>query len=375
MLKLKKQNILHVITTLELGGAELLLINMIKYFNYEKYNIYICFLFKNGTALYEMELPHNCQVINLSNKGKFSIFSIFSLISIIQKHKIDIIHTHLVHAGIIGKIAAKITRVKNVVSTRHYKSAIKEKSVLYRLENILSKKSKAVIAISDSVKEHLIKINNIPENKVQVIYNGIDIDRIDKIVKDTANEINNDKVIIGTIGRLHPIKGIDVLLNAFKMILDNHPNTYLELIGDGEIRSNLESQSKTLRINENVNFLGQLLPQDTIKRLNTWDVFVLSSLSEGFGIVIIEAMALSKPVVASKVGGVLGIVEDKITGYFVQPQNPIELSEKILNLIYNPYNRKAMGILGRKRIEKKFNITRTVSEYEMLYENILKPKD
>ncbi len=371
MQKKSQLNILHVITTLEPEGAQLLLLNALKFFDQSKYKIYVAYLYRSGLALKYIKLPEEVTIIDLSKKSKFNIFSLFKLIHIIKNNKIDLVHTHLVHAGILGKIAAKICGVKNVITTRHYGYQIKENSLLFRFEDMLTKYSSTVIAISTSVKDYLLSKKIVPESKITIIKNGIDLDLFKSGRKNKKNK-HNHCMKIGSIGRLHPIKGYDYLLETFKIVNDKNPLLKLEIVGDGKIKPDLLKKAKRLNLLKNVTFLGSLPPSNVISILNDWDLFILPSLWEGFGIVILEAMAMQLAVIATKIGGIKEIVKDGETGILVNPKNPKKMANAILLLLNDETKRLTMGKAGQKRILENFSLYEKTKQLEKIYDSLFK---
>lgn len=362
-----KKNILYIITTLEPAGAQILVLNTLKFINLTKYNIFLVYLYKEAQALEYIKIPKQIKIYDLSSNGRFRIFAFFKIIQLIKKEKIDIIHTHLVHAGVIGKIAGKLTGIKHMITTRHYALSNKEDSLMYQLENRLLKYCSRVIAVSDSVRRYLLKKNVVSSEMINVIHNGINVN----LFKPSVNKKNtNNNFIIGTIGRLHPAKGYPVLLNAFKIIKENIENVELEIIGEGLLQPELITLSEELGIASSIRWYCLIPYKKVIQKLSSWDLFVISSQSEGFGLVIIEAMALGLAVVASKVDGIVEIVDHEKTGYLFNKNDWEDMSMKITELLLNPKKRKIMGKNGREKVLKYFSIKTVVEKTENIYDQL-----
>ena len=363
-----KKNILHLINSLEPEGAQTLLLNMLQFFNLKKYNIIVAYLHKNGTALHNIEIPSKIKIIDLSIEGKINVFVLFKIVQIIKDEKIDIIHTHLVHSGILGKIARKLTGVRYVISTRHYCYATKANSLLYRIEDKLTKNCTVVIAISEAVKKHLLRNRILREEKIIVIHNGINTTSF--LPVSDINRKKNDYIIIGTIGRLHPAKGYPILLKAFKIVLKEFGNVRLEIVGDGPSRKSLMNLAENLEISSYVIWHGSIPHYGVIQNLYRWDLFVLSSKWEGFGLAAVEAMAAGLAVVASKVDGIIEIVDDGQTGYLFENNDYDDMAFKMKALLKDPNKRKTMGKNGREKVLRQFSIQQTVLKTEEIYDSL-----
>lgn len=362
--------ILHIINTLAPSGAETLLMNFVANFHDPNYKFYIAYIYGEGELRKEYQFNGNVEIVDLTHKGKFSYFSLFKLIGLIKRESIDLVHTHLVHAGILGKLAAKLSRVKHIVSTRHYGFHHNENKFLYRIEDFLTKSASVVIAISNAVKDHLLAKKIVSEDKIVVIPNAIDLNRIQsRRVKHDNNHDRNP--VIGSVGRLHPQKDFTTLLDSMKIVIQSFPKAHLEIIGDGSLRADLETYTKDLALDGNVTFRGKQPNQTVLQRMSEWDLFVMSSIWEGFGIALIEAMALEKAIVATKVEGIREVVDDGETGYLVPPRQPEALARKIIELLSNDETRREMGRRGKAKAEQQFSIATYVEQITKIYDSLL----
>ncbi|MCH8011197.1 MAG: glycosyltransferase [Candidatus Marinimicrobia bacterium] len=364
------RKILHIITSLDSEGAQILLLNTVSLLNTEKYDIIICFIYGDGSALLDREV-RGFKVVDLSNRGKLTPTALFKLIHLIHQEKIDIIHTHLVHGGVLGKLAAKLTRVKHIVTTRHYGYSDKQNSFLYRLEEKLTASCSAVIAISEAVKQYLISRKVVPEEKIVVIHNAVDPALFDPERFYLQTRLRENRFTIGSVGRLHRAKGFNILLKAFHIVSRQISNIELEIVGNGRLRTDLLRQSEELGINDRVKFVGQISQHQVAQRLSEWDLFVMPSLWEGFGIAIIEATAMGKAVVATRVGGIVEVVKDGKTGFLVPPYNPDALAYRIMELLRDNDKRAKMGREGRKLVISDFSLQQAVRRLENVYDSLM----
>jgi glycosyltransferase involved in cell wall biosynthesis len=227
--------------------------------------------------------------------------------------------------------------------------------------------NRKVIAISQSVKNSLIKYEFIPERKIYVLPNCIDYQDFREIAGPRKNS-EEKQIIIGTVGRLERQKGTKYLLMAMKIILSKYPYTRLEIVGDGSLLEELKNFSCKLAISNSVIFFGKFV---NVKPFySRMDVFVLPSIYEGFGIVLLEAMASGVPVVATNVDGIKEVILDSECGILVPPKNPEAIAEAVIKIIENPQLSKSLIDEGFKRA-KLFDIQEHVMKLDNLYTNLL----
>jgi glycosyltransferase involved in cell wall biosynthesis len=366
---MKKINLLYLITELEPGGAENLLLNMCRELDQAKFNLVVGYIFGPGTLADQIRRT-GVRVVDLTRRGKIDPLLLFRLIFLMRKNRVKIVHTHLVHASIAGRVAAKLAGVKILITTRHYAYDPKMKSFTYWLERKSAELNTMTIAISRAVRDYLINKENHDCKKVSLIYNAVDLRLFDLDMVKKSIE-NSDNYLIGSVGRLHPVKGHDILIQSMSAVTREFRNARLIIIGSGSQRVELENLSRKLKVSEHVTFLGLKSPLEVIEILREVDLFVLASNWEGFGIAVIEAMALGKPVVATAVDGLREVIEDGRTGFLVPPGDPYALAEKVIYLLKNRELSVEMGKEGRKRVETLFSLDTMIVKLERLYRDLL----
>ncbi|MFH0774231.1 MAG: GT4 family glycosyltransferase PelF [bacterium] len=363
------KNILHCIDTGGPGGAEGVLINIARLIDTERYNSSICLL-KRGWTFNEAKRI-GIEPFVLTKKHRYDPFLLWHLIRLITEKKIDLIHTHCFGMNLYGALAAKMTGVP-VIPTVHgflYDFEKNRRLIAYKL---ISRFSKKIVAVSHELKSHLIEKARINPDKVMVIHNGIDLDGYkpiaDSNLKKRELDIEPSAPIVGIVGNLRPVKDHETFLQAASQIIKVMPSTKFLVIGDGPLKENLKEQSRKMKLDENVLFLGHRT--DVLELLAIMDIFVLSSISEGLSLSILEAMAMSKPVVTTDVGGNPEIIVDGKTGFLVPPKDPSNLASKIM-LLKDKGLAERMGGEGRRRVEEHFSLEKMIKNYEQLYEECL----
>ena len=351
---------------MEPGGAENLLKFQLSHFDHKRYEIHLGYLIGNGSLIQQDWLKsYGIRIIDFSNDGKFYYKSIFKINAYINKNNIDIVHSHLMQSGIIVKLVSIFNKNFKSISTRHYGKASKGNRVINKIENVLVNYDHKIICVSQHIKQYMKKLGT-QENKLKVIYNGISLDCYKKL-----NKIKNDNFTIGTVGRVNAKKGIDTVLKAFKKIIIDYPNAKLNIIGDGPLKEKYIKLSADLGISRSVIFQGYLQPNEVMLEMSKWDLFILASKAEGFGMVLIEAGALGIPIIATRVGAIPEIIKDDYNGYLVDVDNIDQIYNKSLHLINSKNDRERLSKNGFENVNKNFSILKMVEQTETLYEEIL----
>lgn len=363
----KKKKIMFLITGSNMGGAEVVVKNII--FNLDKNRFETSFVSIRPLGIIGKEISERTKVFSLFAKQKFNPLFFYKLYKLLKIEKPDILHCHLFHANLVGRIIGKIARVPKIISTVHSDNI--GGSIRYFLLRVTDSLNDATVVVSNKIKEGLLKRKVSPESKIKVIYNGVegpDLSIADEDIINKKRELSIEKnnPILLSVGRLHQVKGHIYLIRALKLIVDKFPNGKLILIGDGPERENLEKEVLDLDLINNVLFLGEMKAEDIYYRIA--DVFVLPSLVEGFGLVLLKAMSNNCLVVASQVGGVPELIEDNINGCLVDSANSKVLAQKIID-IQKLNDSERLNIIrnARESYLEKFILEKTLKSYVDLY--------
>lgn len=310
------------------------------------------------------------------------IKALYEIVKIIKKCKPSIIHTHTSKAGLLGRLAAKLCRVPIILHTPHghvffgYFGPIQSKLFIF-LEKWASLITDKIVTLTDREKRDHLVYKIAKERKFVVIFSGVDLRKFKEISLLRKLELKQKlgipehSHIVGTVGRLVPIKGHKYFIEAAQYILLKHPHTYFLIVGDGNLGEELETEAQKLGIKNNFLFLGWREDIDVI--ISLFDIFVLSSLNEGMGRVLIEAMTLAKPIVASDVGSIPDLVIHNKNGLLVLPKKSKELADSIQILLDNEKKREDLGNEG-KGIASKYSADKMVTQIICLYTDLLRTK-
>ena len=298
------------------------------------------------------------------------------LARLLRREGINILHTHLFEPSVIGMLAGAIARTGTRVVTRHYSDYHTRihKKWHVRLDQLCTRLSHAVIGVSSHTAEHLIEVERAPRDKVQVVLNGIDFERVKLSSPDARERIRREfsaenEYLLLVVARLHPEKGHHCLFQALPEIGRRASKPVRLLVaGDGTFAAAYRDEVNAIGCSEMVNFLG--FRKDSPDLIAAADLLILPSLAEAFGLALTEALYLGTPVVATRVGGIPEIVDDGIDGALVPPGDSKALASAIIELLANPERRQRLAGAGRQKVLKRFRFERMVRSYEAIYANV-----
>jgi len=349
-------NILYYIDSLNIGGAEMLLLSMLSEYK-DQHNLHVAY-FTDG-ALRERVERLGVPTTRLSQKGIKDPRALSRSIALIRNFQPDVIHTHLSKSHIVGQLTGQIMGVDVRVSSLHNADPWRENRFFSTLMRTLTGGSQRMIAVSEAVADYTLKWSQYPENKVVVIDNGIDLDKFDPAVVTPLElspwNIPADAPVVGIIGRLHPQKAHHVFLQMAKQVLQAKPDVYFLVVGDGALREAHEAQSRSLGIDHRVIFTGFL--QDIPGVLACLDILVFSSEWEGLPVTLLEAMAMKRPVVSTRAGGIPKVIDSGQNGLLVDVNDPDGLAQACLSILSDPALKQRLATQARHTVAKHYSQT------------------
>jgi glycosyltransferase involved in cell wall biosynthesis len=308
--------------------------------------------------------------------------ALWKLYTLIQTERPHIVHTHTAKAGFLGRIAACLAGVPVIVHTFHghvlhgYYGWLKSRS-LRAIEWCLARAADRLVTVSQEVKNDLVSYGIAAAEKITVIPLGFELEpfrRANQLSGEFRRELglNADQKLVGIVGRLFPIKNHALFLDAAALVSKQDPRAWFVVVGDGVLRPGLENQAVRLGIKDRVIFTGWR--RDLPRICADLDLLVVSSDNEGTPVSAIEAMAAGCPVVATKVGGLPDLVEDRRTGLLVAPRNAEALSAAVLELLLNPAMARELAKDAQRSVRQRFEIGRLLGDLHRLYDEILTAK-
>jgi glycosyltransferase involved in cell wall biosynthesis len=358
--------ILHTIDTTGPGGAETVFINIIKGLNPIHFQS-IAAIRGPGWVCNSLRSV-GVEPIFIQSRGGFNYKYLLDLIRIIHKYKIDIVQSHLLGSNLYCSFAGLICRIP-VISTFHgFVDADQNDRFMPIKSKIINFGSKKIVFVSDHLRDHYIRQYGFSRAKSLTIYNGIDTSifypqKDDSIRKQLG--ISSEHILIGAVGNIRPAKGYDCFLKAARLVINEYPECRFVIAGQGagKLFDELLKLRKKLIMESDFFFLG--FHKDPAKVLNNLDIFVLPSISEGFSLSTIEAMACGLPVVITRSGGPEELVENGENIIIDTPGNEIKLAEGIMNLIRIGCQKPKINNIYL--IKKKFDIEKNILEYQDIF--------
>ncbi len=370
-----KRKVIHIISNLSIGGAQLLLFDIINNLKKEELEIEVITI-DSGFYIDKFKKA-GIKVRDLKCKGLVNPLIFLKLRNILKEIKPDIVHTHLLKADFYGRIAAKWLKIPVVFTTCHNDSTThklnktNKKNIFDRIDNwVIDYTNSNIIAISERVKQFLLnRKNNKLSEKISVIYNGIEIEKEDFILNNeeikyfrSTLKLEKEDFVISIIGRLEEQKGHLEFLGKCSEII-KELNLKILIVGEGSQRNKIENLIKNEKLENNVYLLG--FKDDTEKYYEISDLIVIPSIWEGFGIVACEGMIKGKVVLASNVGGLSEIIDDGIDGFLYNDKNLIQKLEYIYR---NQNNLGYISDNSKVKVKMKFDIQKNSKKYYQCYE-------
>jgi glycosyltransferase involved in cell wall biosynthesis len=363
----------QVLHTLDVGGAEVLAARLARQLGGPYRFVFFCL---DGLGPLGEELRRvGCQVEVLQRRPGVDPQCIFRLANLFRREQVAVVHTHQYTPFFYAAAARLLHQRPAILLTehgRHYPDYPRPKRQV--INRLLLWRRDRVVAVGEAVRTALIANDGFPSNRVGVIYNGIDLAPF-AAATDTRGTVrkelglDNKDFIIAQVARLDYLKDHATALRAMDLVRRRRPTARLALIGEGPELGPIQRMIQELDLAAHVRLLG--LRRDIARVLPAADLFLLSSISEGIPLTVIEAMVARLPVVCTRVGGVPEVVEEGSTGLLAPSGDHADLAEKICQLAGNPDLRLAMGLRGRERAMSFFSEQRMQEQYGRLYEEML----
>jgi glycosyltransferase involved in cell wall biosynthesis len=308
--------------------------------------------------------------------------TLVKLYRLFRDRRPHIVHTHTAKAGTVGRLAARLAGVPVVVHTFHghvfhdYFGPLQTR-IFIGIERFLAALSDRIVTVSESQRRELVAYGVASLDKIVVVPLGFELDELFNCESRQGQlrqelGISEEIPLVGIVARLTAIKNHRLFLEAARLVLQAGQEAMFLVVGDGELRTELEAYAAELDLKERVIFTGWR--RDLPRVYADLDVVVLSSLNEGTPGSLIEAMAAARPVVATRVGGVPDVVFDKESGYLVQSRNAEELARGILDLLQVPDKAREMGLAGRAAVHPQYASETLLANMKQLYLELLREK-
>jgi glycosyltransferase involved in cell wall biosynthesis len=367
-------NVAHIVLSLDVGGLERNVINQVREGQALGQSVSVICLERPGVLAEQVD-AWGGRLISLEKSPGIRLSAFRRLRAILQEIDPDIVHTHQIGTLFYaGPAAASLGKVRTrVVHTEHGREPYTNSARRRWLGRLAGLHAQRFFCLTHDMAAELVTNRIVPKRKVQVIDNGIDIDRLadrgDPAAQRRSLEIPPDSLVIGSIGRLVEIKRHDVLIRAFAELRREVPDAHLVIVGDGPRKDELLSLVGQLNLEPSVHLVGYQ-PQ-AWKFLYIMDCFALTSRSEGMPQAVLEAAIAGLPIVATRVGGLPEVIENGRTGILVEPSDPVAMTQALLSVLRDPDTARAMGQAVRERVESRFHVRRMARVYHHHFIEIL----
>lgn len=380
-----RKKVMWLIKGLGIGGAERLLELALPYLDNSSFEYEVAYLLPHKNALVPAFRQAGVPVFCLNHTRSYDARVVPQLVRLFRDRQVDLLHLHLPYTGILGRVASRLAPVRAVVYTEH--NLWERYHWLTSAANRLTfGYNDAVIAVSDEVK-HSIQSRytfggkqdgtTAGKPKLCTILNGVDTDQLlaDSQDRDSVKPefgIPDHHQLVVHVANFTPKKRHEDLVRAARLVIDQEPQVSFLLVGQGPLEPEIRAQIKQLNLTDNVILAG--FRTDAPRLIGAADVFVLPSQFEGLPIAMLEAMALGRPVIASRVGGVPEVIQDGVDGLLIDPLCPDQLADRILAVINCKDLRVKLANNAVLKVREHFGVKRMVSSTEALYRSVLTAK-
>ena len=288
----------------------------------------------------------------------------------VKKNKIDVVHSHTRVTQVLGCMVGRYSHIPHVATCHGF------------FKNRLSRRlfpcwGERVIAISESVREHLIRDFGVEEKKISLVYNGIDTGKFSHFAAGARGDRAKRKKdaglsegpVVGIVARLSGVKGHRYLIEAMNLVIKKMPSAQLLIVGDGKMKGDLKTLTESLHIHKNVFFIPSV--KDTAKVFSIMDLFVMPSLKEGLGLSLMEAMGFGLPVIGSDIGGIQNLIQNGTNGVLVKTGDSSALADSIMRLLTDKSKAESLGDNAQGFINREFSLEKMVSLTEAVYEQCI----
>jgi glycosyltransferase involved in cell wall biosynthesis len=364
-------------STLHIGGAEKVAANLATHLDPAAFETTAVYLKENGVVGEQMQrqgvdlvpIP-GMKPLGADGKRKPDYFTAFKLLKLIRQRRIQLIHTHDMHSFIDAAIVRLLSPRLRYVHTIHWGNYPTIEPEYARIERLLWRVPDAIVCVGHEQARAFRDFYGIPEKRVDVIWNGTDAPQ-PALAPEVAALLPKDGTpVIGSISTLIPQKGLDDLLQAAALLRDRGRKFLLLLAGQGTLRASLEERAAQLNLQDHVKFLGWV-NDASARALPACDIFVQSSHWEAMSVVVLEAMAQAKPVVATTVGENTRVLTNEQDGLLVPPRSPAALADALARVIEDAALRRRLGDAAQRRYRESCTISSMVRHHEQLYARLL----
>lgn len=363
----KRITVLHLLVSLPVGGAEDLVVAIVKGLDPERFDVQAATIGPAGVIGKELRRAgYQVHSLGLDIRDVPDLKIVFRLRRLLRDLRPDVLHTHLYHPNYYGRLAALGLGLKGVVASVH--NVYTRTKFHRRVWNfLLGWTTDCILAVSPAVFHDILVYDAVRRSRLRLLANGINLAAlaVPESREEAKAQLGVAGLCLGTVGRLEEQKGHAFLLQALPALVAEFGEATLLLAGDGRLRPTLEQQARDLGVAHHVRFLGTRRDIPTIYR--ALDVFVLPSRWEGLPLALLEAMGAGLPVVATGVGGVKDVIRDGVNGRLVPPRNPEALAAAVMEIVRRPDRGQVLGDQARNTVKEHYSQEAMLEKLAALY--------
>jgi glycosyltransferase involved in cell wall biosynthesis len=366
--------VLYLIVDLTVGGAEDHLLSLARNLDKARFLPVVCCIGRKGPIGAEIEATGvRVEELGKLRKGGFDREIVPLLRALIRRERIDLVHAHMYHANLYGRLAAFREGVPAVISVHN--TYVRPKIHRRVVNKWLARRTPFILAGSEAIRDDIVKYDGVPPGKIHVIPYGVDAEKFHcALSREEAREklgLPGDRFLVGTVGRLEEQKGQKYLIDAAGRLRREGREATLLIVGDGREGDRLRERARREGVGDAVLFLGTR--RDLPELFRAMDVFAFPSLWEGFPIALLSAMAAGLPVIVTPVGGVPEVVKDGINGLIVPAGDPVALAAAIWRVHEDPVGASVLGGAAEATIRNRYSHRTTARRIMEIYDQVLGP--
>lgn len=368
----RKVNLLIVASSLWIGGAESLIRHLAHAINRARFNVTVCYLKQRGHIGDEL-VRDGIDIIGISNSPEPQVdyLTFLKLRKVIRAKRIDVVHTHTTHGLVDANMCKLLMPRLHVVHTFHFGNYPHTRPRILWMERVFSRFVDRLISVGEIQRRQIQKVHRIPDRRITTIWNGVPLPSGAGDPSFRSKLGAENRTLIGTIATFIQQKGLSDLLDVARRVLDAGYKARFVVVGGGHLRTELEEKRRRLGLEDDVVFTGWVTNAAELA-LPTFDIFFQPSLWEAMSVVILEAMAAGKPIVATRVGENTRIIEDGVDGLLVNPKDVHGMARAIGRLIDDASLRVELGRAARAKVERRFTVQQMTRAYEEVYLDMLR---
>lgn len=368
----RKCNLMIVASHLWIGGAEIVMQHLAESIDRRRFNVTVCCLKQRGSIGDEL-VRKGIEVLSFAESQDASVdyLTFIKLLKVLRSRKIDVVHTHTTQGLVDATLCSLLLPRVRVVHTFHFGNYPHISPRILWMERIFSRLAHRLFSVGEVQRKQIQSVYRLPDRRINTVYNGVAIPSSagDSTFRTRVSAEN--RVLIGTIATLITQKGLPDLLEVAKIIRDSGRKAVFVIVGEGHLRAALEAKRRELGLEETVVLTGWMTNAADVA-LPVFDIFFQPSLWEAMSMVILEAMAAKRAIVATRVGENGRIIEDGVDGLLVQPRDIGGMAAALGRLIDDSALRVRLGEAARAKVEQRFTVAHMTKAYEAIYSDLMR---